>query len=145
MEYKAHQVASQLGVTVPTLHYYEKAGLLPPIKRDKIKNRVYTEADIEWLFMIICMREIGLSIRDIKQYVELLLEGPETMSKRLEYVKEYKKNVEEKIILMQSSLKLLDAKTAFYQEMLTTSKELSCRDFSEEWDLFKSKQGGDLK
>ena len=145
MEYIAHEVAKKLDVTVPTLHYYEKAGLLPPIKRNNAGNRVYTEENIEWLYMIILMREVGVPIREIRSYIQLLLKGSETITQRYQLVTHYKQSVEEKMKAMQNSLKWLDAKVKFYQEILETGDNKPCRTFLEESELFRHRQAGEQK
>lgn len=143
MEYIAHEAAKKLGITVPALHYYEKAGLLPPIKRNEAGNRVYTEDNIEWLYMIVLMRETGVPIREIRNYTTLLLRGPDTIPERYELVSQYKQSVEEKIKIMESSLKWLNAKVSFYQEMIATGEQKPCRTFIEESELFKKRQAGE--
>ncbi|EQA3616764.1 TPA: MerR family transcriptional regulator [Listeria innocua] len=145
MEYIAHEVAEKLGITVPTLHYYEKAGLLPSIKRNSVGNRIYTEENIEWLYMIVLMREVGVPIREIRSYIQLLLKGPETIPERYQLVTQYKQSVEEKIKAMQTSLKWLGAKVNFYQEMMDTGENKPCRTFLEESELFRLKQAEEQK
>ncbi|EHF2868638.1 MerR family transcriptional regulator [Listeria monocytogenes] len=145
MEYIAHEVAEKLGITVPTLHYYEKAGLLPSIKRNSVGNRIYTEENIEWLYMIVLMREVGVPIREIRSYIQLLLKGPETIPERYQLVTQYKQSVEEKMKAMQTSLKWLGAKVNFYQEMMDTGENKLCRTFLEESELFRLKQTEEQK
>ena len=57
MKYFVGQVAKMLEVTVPTLHYYERTGLLLHIERDKAGVRLYSQKDLEWIRMIILMRK----------------------------------------------------------------------------------------
>ena len=140
MEYIAHEAAGKLGISVPALHYYEKAGLLPPIKRNEAGNRVYTEDNMEWLYMIVMMRETGVPIREIRAYTQLLLQGPDTIPERYKLVTQYKQSVEEKIKTMQYSLKWLDEKAGFYQEMIESGQNKPCRTFLEESKLFRKRQ-----
>lgn len=139
MEYMAHQVAEKIGVSVPTLHYYEKAGLLPEIKRDFTKKRLYSDSDIEWLRMIILMRKIDIPIQAIRRYVQLLKDGPDTIAKRYEFVIQYREMITQKIAAMQSSMKWLNAKVDFYQEML--EGEHRCESFEEEAEMFRRRIG----
>lgn len=145
MEYMAHEAARKLDISVPALHYYEKEGLLPPIKRNKAGNRVYTEENMEWLYMIVMMREIGVPIREIRTYVQLLLQGVDTIPERYKLVTQYKQSVEEKIKMMQYSLKWLEAKAGFYKEMIESGRNKPCRTFLEESELFKERQKDEEK
>lgn len=142
MEYTAHQVAERLGLTVPALHYYEKAGLLPPVKRNAAGHRVYTGETIDWLNMVVCLREADLPVRDIRKYVELLLQGPDTIPERQKLILQYRKAIEKKMMAMETSLHFFDAKSVFYQKILESGQDIPCRDFTEEWELFKQSQTG---
>ena len=73
MSYSAGELAKNLGITKDTLRYYEKEGLLPPIKRDSSGHRVYSESDMEWIFLIRCLRDTDMQIYKIKKYVSLLM------------------------------------------------------------------------
>lgn len=142
MEYTAHQVAKKLGLTVPALHYYEKAGLMPSIKRNNAGHRMYTDENIDWINMLVRLREADIPIRDIRKYVKLLLQGPSTIPGRQKLILQYKKATEEKMMAMQISLKFFDAKSEFYQKILESGQDIPCRDFMEEWEFFKQSQAG---
>lgn len=60
MNYTTHEVAQKLGITKDTLFYYEKEGLLPQIERDEMNRRIYSESDIEWIFLIRCLRDTDM-------------------------------------------------------------------------------------
>lgn len=75
MNYSAKEAAEKLGITKDTLFYYEKEGILPVITRDEANRRVYSESDIEWIYLIRCLRDTDMPICKIKQYVSLFKEG----------------------------------------------------------------------
>ena len=68
MYYSAGEAAKRLGLSKDSLRYYEKEGLFPPISRDKSGRRVYSESDIEWIFLICCLRDTQMPKRKIKEY-----------------------------------------------------------------------------
>ncbi|MDH6365325.1 DNA-binding transcriptional MerR regulator [Enterococcus sp. PF1-24] len=135
MYYNPHEVAEMLNTTIPTLHYYEKADLLPTIQRNSSGARIYSSQNIEWLQMIILMRAAEIPIKEIRNYSQLLKIGPTTSSERYQLIKMYKKTVETRIANMLNSLKWLEAKTNFYQEML--AEKINYTSFTEESQAFK--------
>jgi DNA-binding transcriptional MerR regulator len=62
MSYSTKEVTDKLNISMHTLRYYEKEGLLPPVTRDKNRNREYSDLNLEQLLLIRCMRATGMSI-----------------------------------------------------------------------------------
>jgi MerR family transcriptional regulator, thiopeptide resistance regulator len=69
---QAKQFAKEAGVTVRTLHLYDRLGLLSPAARTDSGYRLYGEAELERLEQILALRFIGFRLEHIKQ----LLAGP---------------------------------------------------------------------
>lgn len=84
MVYTVGEMAKMLGVSASTLRYYDKEGLLPFVERSSGGIRMFRDSDIEWLQVIGCMKKAGMSIKDIKQYIEMALQGDETIGLRLD-------------------------------------------------------------
>ncbi|WP_334293028.1 MerR family transcriptional regulator [Anaerocolumna xylanovorans] len=59
-----------------TLRYYCNEGLVPNVKRDQNNCRIFDDRDLNWLRSLQCLRKCGLSIKEIKEYLNLCLEGP---------------------------------------------------------------------
>ncbi|MGW2489429.1 MerR family transcriptional regulator [Streptomyces sp. NPDC001606] len=74
MSYSVGQVSAFAGVTVRTLHHYDKAGLLSPSERSHAGYRLYSDADLARLQQILFYRELGFSLEDIAA----ILHDPET-------------------------------------------------------------------
>ena len=79
MAYTVGEMAKRLGVPASTLRYYDKEGLLPQVERSPGGIRVFQESDYEWLRMIGCMKKAGMSIRDIRHYIQLSAQGDDTI------------------------------------------------------------------
>ena len=77
MIYTVGEMAQKLGVPTSTLRYYDKEGLLPFVERSSGGIRMFRENDFEWLQVIRCMKKAGMSIKDIRQYIEHLTLMPE--------------------------------------------------------------------
>jgi DNA-binding transcriptional MerR regulator len=97
MNYTISQVAEKMGVTVPTLRYYDKEGLLPFVDRKPNGTRVFKDEDFQGLAIIACMKNSGMPIKDIKRYMDLCKEGDSTLKERLEIFFERKEAVQKQM------------------------------------------------
>lgn len=73
----------RLDVPASTLRFYDKEGLLPFVERFPDGIRMFQDTDLEWLQIIGCMKKAGMSIRDIRQYIEQAQQGDDTIVLRL--------------------------------------------------------------
>ena len=84
MRYTMMQVCKETGMTYQALKFYCNEGLVPNVKRDKNNRRVFDERDVAWISSLTCLKKCGMSIQEMKEYLELCLEGEETIPKRKE-------------------------------------------------------------
>jgi DNA-binding transcriptional MerR regulator len=97
-------------LSVHTLRYYEKLGLLSNISRNDSGRRIYTQEDIEWVTFISELKSIGMSLEQIKQYQALQAVGESTYQQRRTILESHRKALDERIRTEQSHLSVLDAK-----------------------------------
>lgn len=143
MPYTTGEVAKKLGLTKDGLRYYEKEGLLPPIKRNQSDHRTYTESDVEWIFLIRCLRDTDMPIAKIKQYVALLMqEGNDSIKERRAILKDHQAYINEKRVIYDRLSLLIDKKLSFYDDALTAETKEKCMDYADEWAHFRSLLGG---
>lgn len=83
MVYTVGEMAKLLDIPASTLRYYDKEGLLPFVERSSGGIRLFRKSDFEWLQIIGCMKKAGMSIRDIRQYIEQAQRGDDTIALRL--------------------------------------------------------------
>ena len=114
MGYTIKQVSERTNLSAHVLRYYEKEGLLFNINRSKSGIRSYTEDDLEWLGLICCLKNTGMSLKQIKEFVELSAEGRETLKQRCDILIEHKKNVEAQIQEMNKHLEKVSHKINHY-------------------------------
>ncbi len=119
------QVSEMFGISQDTLRYYERIGLIPSINRSKGGKRDYTEEDCKWIEFIKCMRNAGLSIDVLINYVTLFKRGDETIEARKEILIEQRKNLMEKFNEIKSTLEHLDMKIEKYKELGLKNKKIS--------------------
>lgn len=124
MEYTIRQVSEITGLTASTLRFYEKEQLFPPVERNAAGVRIYREKDLEWIFLITCLKNTDMPIRDIKQFMALCAQGDATLQSRLQMVLAHKKAVEERIRELQGYLEHIEKKAAYYEK--------ACREGTEE-------------
>ena len=109
------EVSEKLNIRKHTLRYYEKLGIIPPIKRNKKGIRIYSEEDCKWIRVSKCMKKSGMSLKIIKRYVKLCCMGNETKEKRLKLLIKEKCKLEEEIEAMNEGVELLKKKIKLYQ------------------------------
>lgn len=91
--YTVKDVAKRLDLTEHTVRFYTDKGLVPNVARDKNNNRIFDEESINWLRGAKNLKRCGMSVEDIKKYVELSLEGDATIQERYEMVQKQKERV----------------------------------------------------
>ena len=116
MGYSIGQVAKKTGLTAHTLRYYEKEGLLPFVKKSGSGLRVFSDSDLDWLVLIECLKGTGMSLKDIKQYIDWYMEGDSTLNQRLEMFKRQKLKLEEQMSQLQKHMEKINYKIAYYTE-----------------------------
>lgn len=108
--YSINEVAEICDLSTHTIRFYDKEGLLPFISRNKSGNRRFSEADLEFVKMICCLKNTGMPIKEIKQYVNLYRDGEETFHTREEMMKAHRKEVVRQIDDLKKSLNIIDLK-----------------------------------
>ena len=121
--YSISKAAAQLKIPESTLRYYEKKGLLHLIKRDEAGRRLFSEDQIMFIGIIIYLKNTHMPISGIKQYVDWVVEGDNTIELRLEMMKNHKQAVLVEISLMTEALKGIDVKITRYTRYTQIRKE----------------------
>lgn len=120
MNYSISDVSRIMNLPVSTLRYYDKEGLLPYIERKDSGYRIFKEDDIRMLEIIECFKNTGMSIKEIKHFIELVKQGDISLQQRYELFVERKKTVEKQMQDLQKQLDLIDYKCEYYQKALKT-------------------------
>lgn len=115
MLYTVGEVAKILDIAPSALRYYDKEGLLPFVERSNGGIRVFKEEDFNWLFIIDCLKKSGLSIKDIKKYIDMSLKGDETIDDRLEMFQKQREKVMEQMKELKNTLDVIEYKCWFYE------------------------------
>ena len=116
MTYTTAKAAEKIGISAHTLRFYDKEGLLPNVGRDEHGNRRFTDNDLQWLSLLQCLKNTGMSLKDIKRFAECTTIGDDTIDERLALFESQTENVKYQIAELKRYLKLLEYKLAFYQK-----------------------------
>ena len=115
MIYTVGETAKLLGVTASTLRYYDKEGLLPFVERSVGGIRMFKESDFEWLQVIGCMKKAGMSIKDIRQYIEMVLQGDDTIEMRLEMFRHQREELRAQMEELEHAMEMVEYKCWYYE------------------------------
>ena len=111
------QVAELTGLTVHTLRYYERIGLLHPVSRAASGHRRYSQRDVDVVRFLGRLRATGMPIRQMQRYAALLREGPTTVAARRELLEEHGREVRARLDELGGHLAAVEAKIALYRAL----------------------------
>ncbi len=109
------EISKLTGLSISTLRYYDKHGLLPNLDRTPGGIRTFTKDDLNTINMINCLKTSGMKINDIKQFMEWCSQGDKTINNRLNMFYEQEKNIIKQIEDLNKSLKLIKFKQWYYE------------------------------
>ena len=137
MLYTVGEMARFLNVSASTLRYYDKEGLLPFVERSNSGIRMFSDKDYEWLKIIECLKKSGLSIKEIRSYIDMTKRdmtkrGDDSLEERLQLFEERKKDVERQMRELQETLDLLKYKCWYYEMAIQDQSEKRVRSLSVE-------------
>lgn len=117
------EVSREYDITADTLRYYERIGLLPSVQRNKSGIRDYSPEDCKWVEFIKCMRNAGLSIETLIEYVTLFQQGNDTVQARKNLLIEQRKQLLEKMEKLQTTISYLDNKIEGYENRMAVYEQ----------------------
>jgi DNA-binding transcriptional MerR regulator len=121
MGYTIKQMSEKTHLSPYVLRYYEKEGLICQVERKGNGIRYYSENDVETLRWICCLKDTGMSIKQIRDFVDLSIKGDTTLKQRCKILTEHKIKIEERIQEMKKHLEKIARKI----ELFTSKYEKS--------------------
>ena len=119
MLYTMMQVCRETGMTYEALKFYCNEGLVPNVKRDAGNRRVFDERDVACIKSLPCLKQCGMSIQEMKQYLALCLEGERYIPERKMLLAEKREQLLERIRELEDSVDDIDHKQQFYDDVLS--------------------------
>ena len=123
MTYSISQAAAMMGTTPSTIRYYDKSGLLPFVKRDQNGRRAFVDNDFNFLKVINCLKKSGVPVKDIADFINLCMQGDQTLAERYDYLDQEETVIEAKVAELQEQLDFLRFKKWYYKTSLQAGTE----------------------
>lgn len=114
------EVSERYGISQDTLRYYEKAGLIPEVNRTAGGIRDYSENDLGWVELVLCMRNAGLSTGSIAEYRRLYQQGDSTIPDRLKLLTDQREELLSVQARIAETLERLNYKISVYERAVKT-------------------------
>ena len=109
------QVCQRYGLTQDTLRYYEKIGVIPPVHRSSSGIRDYDEHDLGWVENAVCLRNAGVPVESIAEYVKLYQAGDETFAARRDLLSHVLADLTEQRSQLDAAIQKLTYKVSRYE------------------------------
>lgn len=116
--YTMRQAAKLAGMNYETLRFYCKEGLVPNVKRDKNNYRIFDDNNITWLKSLECFKQSGMGITELRHFMNLSIEGEDTVIERMSILNNKKKELYEEIEKIKRNIDYIDHKLERYQDLL---------------------------
>ena len=123
--YTMKQVCRITGLTYDTLKYYCIEGLVPNHKRNQSNHRVFDDKDVNWIKGLICLRNCGMSIKSMKDYMNLCMGGIETIDNRKKMLEETEAQLNKELQRIIEAKKYIENKFSYYQSIVDGEIEYS--------------------
>ena len=117
--YTMKEVGQKTGLSYDTIKYYCNEGLIPNVKRDKNNYRIFDDNNVAWINSLSCLKNCGMSIIEMKEYLKLCLEGQSTIPKRKEILDITKKKLYTELDKIQKNIDYINRKQQFYDDVLS--------------------------
>ena len=114
------QVCQRYGLTQDTLRYYEKIGVIPPVHRSASGIRDYDEHDLGWVENAVCLRNAGVPVESIAEYVKLYQAGDETFAARRDLLSHVLADLTEQRSQLDAAIQKLTYTVSRYEAAVRT-------------------------
>lgn len=117
--YSMKETCEATGLTYDTLKFYCNEGLIPNVKRNKNNYRIFSDKDIAWIKNLSCLKNCGMSIIEIKKYLDLCIKGESSIPERKIVLDAKLRELEYRMQEIQESIDYIHWKQRFYDEVLS--------------------------
>lgn len=124
MAYTIKQVENLTGVSSYTLRFWAKKGIFPNIERDEYGVKYFSDSDVRWVNWVVWLRDVDMSLKDIKLYAELFAKGFDYAEERKKLLEKAQKKLKDKVKRLEAISVHLDKKIAMYDESIKRGVDL---------------------
>ncbi|BCK01076.1 MerR family transcriptional regulator [Anaerocolumna chitinilytica] len=116
--YTINEIAKICDISVYTIRFYDKEGLLPFVTRNSTGNRQFSDGDLDLVKLICCLKNTGMQVKEIKQYIDLCMQGEGTATARRQIMANHRKAILRQIEDLKKNLTIVDLKIGFYDSYI---------------------------
>ena len=141
MAYTIKQVEEITKVSCHTLRYWAKMGLFSHIERDDNGYRYFSERDLQWVGLVQCMRQTGMSIAKVREFVELCKKGDSSLNERIAMLKTQRGEILSVLESYTNALNCIDKKIAILEaksDLMLPGKSKRLRKYYDNDKQYKS-------
>lgn len=117
--YTMMEACRETGLTYQALKFYCNEGLIPNVHRDKNNRRYFDDATVKWIKDLNCLKKCGMSIEEMKEYLELCLQGPKSIALRQQILARKQEVLQQQLDKIKESMDYIDWKQNFYNDVLS--------------------------
>ena len=121
--YSMRETCEMTGLTYDTLKFYCNENLIPNVKRNKSNYRVFNDNDINWIKSLSCLKKCGMSIEEMREYLNLCLKGQSSIPERQEILDAKLCELEKKKQEIQEAIDFVHWKQNFYNDVISGKKK----------------------
>lgn len=121
--YTMKQTCELIGLNYEALKFYCNQGLVPNVKRDANNRRVFDDRDVAWIRSLICLKNCGMGIERMKEYMKLCLQGRSSVPVRQQILQEQREELLSRMRRLQESIDFIDSKNRYYEDILAGRAE----------------------
>jgi DNA-binding transcriptional MerR regulator len=113
--YTIGECARRSGFTMDTLRYYERIGLIDAVERTATGQRRFTDADLEWLGTLKCLRDTGMPVEQMARFADLVRDGDDTIPERIRLLEAHRVAVDDRMADLAAKRDYIFGKIAYYR------------------------------
>ena len=117
--YTMKQTCEKTNLSYETLKFYCNQGLVPNVKQDSNNRRIFDDRDVAWIQSLNCLKNCGMSISEMKEYIALCLEGESTIPERKVILDAKRQALVAQLQQVQDCIDYIDWKQGFYDDVLS--------------------------
>lgn len=121
--YTMKQACEKTGLSYETLKFYCNQGLVPNVQRDSLNRRVFTDKNIAWINSLSCLKNCNMGIGEMKEYLQLCLQGQGSIPERKRILERKRLELEEEANRIRDAITYIDWKQSFYDDILSGKQE----------------------
>lgn len=121
--YTMKQACEKTGLSYETLKFYCNQGLVPNVQRDSLNRRVFTDKNIAWINSLSCLKNCNMGIGEMKEYLQLCLQGQGSIPERKQILERKRLELEEEANRIRNAIAYIDWKQSFYDDILSGKQE----------------------